>query len=235
MWTGRHEFPPHASDRGLAEPPASREAHDTHAATEGTLVAVLARRVEDGHSLHRLQNQGFAAANKAAGLETHRRLLWRSIVAILPRTLEGGPPLSAEDVKLFTRRHGIPLPASYTEFLLATNGGRPERDLFAVPGLETNPLGRIHLFLGLNDPVTSCNLDWNLEAFGDRIPRHLLPIATTEGADKICLAISGAQRGAVFYWDGHARPGERNLYFLADDFTSFVSLLRADESSPRIS
>jgi hypothetical protein len=145
---------------------------------------------------------------------------------------EGGPPLNEEDVRSFEGKSGLTLPASYKEFLLATNGGRPERDLFALHGLEGNSFARVHMFFGLNDPVTSCNLDWNLDVFGERIPANLLPIATTEGTDKVCICVSGDRAGAVFYWDGHARAGESSLYLLTDDFASFISSLHADEVSP---
>jgi hypothetical protein len=154
-------------------------------------------------------------------------------VAALLKTVEGGPPLNEEDVRSFETKHGLALPASYKEFLLATNGGRPERDLFPIHGLEGNSFGRVHVFFGLNDPVTSCNLDWNLDVLGDRIPAELLPIATTEGVDKVCLWVAGSRTGEVVYWDGHARAGEHDLYFLADDLASFISSLYADEASPR--
>ncbi len=149
------------------------------------------------------------------------------------RTFEGGPPLDEKELRLFERTQGLALPDAYRAFLLATNGGRPERDLFSLDGLTGNPFGRIHFFFGLKDPVESCNLDWNLAVFRGRIPADLLPIATTEGADKICLSVSDDRSGAVFYWDGHAREGDRNLYFLARDFSSFISTLHADELSPR--
>jgi hypothetical protein len=155
-------------------------------------------------------------------------------VAARLRTLEGGPPLREEDVRSFERKHGLLLPADYREFLLTTNGGRPERDLFPINGLEGDSPGRIHIFFGLNDPIASCNLDWNLTVFRDRLPADLLAIATTEGADKICLVVAGSRAGTIRYWDGHARPGERNLYLLADDFSSFISSLRSDEVSPRL-
>jgi hypothetical protein len=150
------------------------------------------------------------------------------------RTFEGGPPLDEESLRSFEKRLGRILPAAYRQFLLATNGGRPERDLLALEGLAGNPFARVHVFFGLNDSVKSCNLDWNLEVFGDRIPADLLPIATTEGIDKVCLAVAGEHTGAIFYWDGHARGGERNFYLLADDFVSFIASLYADESSPRV-
>jgi len=150
------------------------------------------------------------------------------------RTVEGGPPLDERELTSFEKEHGLSLPAAYREFLLATNGGRPERDLMAIRGLKGNPVGRIHVFFGLKDPIESCNLDWNLAVFRDRIPASLLPIATTEGADQVCLSVTGERAGAIFYWDGYARAGERNLYFLANDFASFIASLQKDELSPRI-
>ncbi|WP_240359825.1 SMI1/KNR4 family protein [Pyxidicoccus trucidator] len=148
------------------------------------------------------------------------------------QTTEGGPLLNEEELRGFEARYGITLSAPYRAFLLATNGGRPERDLFALNGLEENPLGRIHVFFGLKDPVVSCNLDWNLEVFRERIPAGFLPIATTEGADKVCLSVAGEEAGGVFYWDAHAREGSSSTYFLAADFGAFVSSLQSDELSP---
>ncbi|WP_408888261.1 SMI1/KNR4 family protein [Myxococcus faecalis] len=51
------------------------------------------------------------------------------------QTLEGGPPLDEDTVRAFEASHGFQLPGEYRDFLLATNGGRPVRDLFSVEGL----------------------------------------------------------------------------------------------------
>ncbi|NBD10442.1 SMI1/KNR4 family protein [Corallococcus silvisoli] len=147
-------------------------------------------------------------------------------------TTEGGPPLDARDVDAFEQRYKLALPLPHREFLLATNGGRPERDLFKLRGLPGNPVGRIHFFFGLNDPVESSNLDWNLQVFQDRLPPGLLPIATTEGADKLCLSVAGAEAGRVFYWDAHARTGTNSLHLLAEDFGAFMLALQSDALSP---
>ncbi|MCY1030497.1 SMI1/KNR4 family protein [Corallococcus sp. BB11-1] len=160
------------------------------------------------------------------------RFFKSSMMVQLMRTTEGGPVLSEDDLDSFEQRYGLRLPRTLRAFLLATNGGRPERDLFKLHGLQGNPLGRIHLFFGLNDPVESCNLDWNLEVFRERIPPGLLPIATTEGADKICLSLTGAEAGSVFYWDAHAQEGETRLYPLAESLGAFISALRSDALSP---
>ncbi|RKH30568.1 SMI1/KNR4 family protein [Corallococcus sp. CA041A] len=150
------------------------------------------------------------------------------------RTTQSGSLLSSADLDAFEQRFRLKLPLPLREFLLATNGGRPERDLFKLQGLPGNPIGRIHFFFGLNDPIESCNLEWNLEVFRDRIPPGLLPIATTEGADKVCLSVTGATAGQVFYWDAHARPGTNSVHFLAEDLDTFISALQSDALSPTV-
>ncbi|WP_338266122.1 SMI1/KNR4 family protein [Corallococcus caeni] len=152
------------------------------------------------------------------------------MMARFVRTTEMGPLLSEADLAAFEQRYALKLPVPLREFLLTTNGGRPERDLFKLQGVPGNPFGRIHFFFGLNDPIESCNLDWNLEVFRDRLPQGMLPIATTEGADKICLAVSGAGTGRVFYWDAHAR----GVHLLAEDLDTFISALRSDALSPTV-
>nr|BDT31010.1 SMI1/KNR4 family protein [Myxococcus sp. MH1] len=93
---------------------------------------------------------------------------------------------------------------------------------------------RVHLFFGLNDSIESCNLDWNLRVFEERIPTKLLPIGTTEGADKICLAAGGDAPGGVFFWDASAQADGKQLFFIAEDFGAFVASLQADDLSPTI-
>lgn len=155
------------------------------------------------------------------------------------RTLGGGPPLTEQDVRRFERKYGFALPPAYRTFLLQGNGGRPERDVFPIQGLEGNPEGRIQLFFDLGGAIESCTLNWNLELFRERIPEDMIPIATTEGADFLCLAVSGDRAGAVFYYDGYSGWGQPNevsrlqLLPLARSFGQFVEgLYRADDSPP---
>lgn len=150
------------------------------------------------------------------------------------KTVEGGPVLSGEEIAALESKNGITLPDSYRAFLLETNGGRPERDLFTVPGYDANPVGRVHFFFGLNDSVQSCNLDWNREVFADRIPEHMLPIATTEGVDKICISLASDTLGAVYFWDGYGGAGRGNLHLVAESFDRFLEKLHRDEHSPGV-
>lgn len=149
------------------------------------------------------------------------------------RTIESGPKITEMDVARFERRHGISLPLAYRSFLLATNGGRPERDLFPVPGFEPNPIARIHFFFGIDATVDSCNLEWNMEAYADRFPPGLLPVATTEVADQIFLALAGDKPGSVLYWDGYQESSvPQELYLVAASFEEFLEKLYPDEHSP---
>jgi hypothetical protein len=142
------------------------------------------------------------------------------------RTKEGGPPISEEDVADLERRRGIQLPDDYRRFVLTWNGGRPERDLVSVPGCQASPFARIHFFFGIRDPVESCNIDWNVEWFGDRLGAGLLPIATTEGVDKICMSVNS---GEIIFWDGYKDV----RYPIAPNFKDFIAQLFRDEGSPR--
>jgi hypothetical protein len=130
-------------------------------------------------------------------------------------------------VRALEHRYGTCLPHAYRDFLLARNGGRPERDLFRVPGCMANPVARVHFFFGINDPVESCNLAWNIDVFEERLPRGMIPVGTTEGADKICLALDS---GAIVYWDGY----EDVVFPVSGSFEDFMASLFSDELSPHV-
>ena len=148
-------------------------------------------------------------------------------------TSEACPPTSAIEIQRFEQRRCMTLPSDYKKFLLLRNGGRPERDLFFVPESETNPIVRIHFFFGLGDPDEVCDLDWVLDVVADRIQRDFLPIARTEGNDKICLEVAGRHPGQILFWDGHIFKGE-NVYPVAKSFTEFIKDLFRDENSPKL-
>ncbi len=149
-----------------------------------------------------------------------------------PRTIEAGSPVSDGDVAAFERKYQITLPSLYRDFLVETNGGRSERDLFPIEGLRNNPFGRLHFFFGLNDTAEAYKLDWYRELYADRLEPNLLFIATTECADKLCLDL---ETGAVLYWDAYDEDDTgRRLYKIADSFEQFLNVLYRDELSPKM-
>jgi hypothetical protein len=146
------------------------------------------------------------------------------------QTFESAPTTTNSVIDELEQWLGIKLPQSYRQFLLCRNGGRPERDLVAVPTCAANPVARIHFFFGAGDPEKSCDLRWNWMIFADRIPQGVVPIATTEGADKICLNLLNKD-GPVVYWDAYSTTSIQ-LHPVARSFAEFLDMLSADELSP---
>lgn len=140
------------------------------------------------------------------------------------RTRESAGPKNFESVADFERMLGRPLPKAYRQFLLTTNGGRPERDLVVVPGCAASPYARIHFFFGIGHQIECYDLAWNLAQSGD-IPTGFLAIATTEGADIFCLTPTGA----IVFWDAY----ENIPYPVAECFERFLMMLYRDDLSPR--
>jgi hypothetical protein len=141
------------------------------------------------------------------------------------RTRESAIAATPTSVESFERRFGVALPHTYREFLMTANGGRPESDLVAVPGCVGSPYARIHFFFGIGHPLECYDLAWNVEHASD-LPPGLLPIATTEGADMLCLTPSGS----VVFWDGY----ENAVYLVAESFEGFLRQLYRDDFSPSI-
>lgn len=148
-------------------------------------------------------------------------------------TRNGGPLVTEEQVRLFEQANSLSLPAAYRSFLMARNGGRPERDVFCVPGCKGSPTARLHFLFGIGHPIRSYDLHWNLVVFGDRIPGELLPIGTTEGADLLCLGVKDSRAGQVVFWDGYQETGNR-FYSVAPSIDEFFGLLSVDSDSPTL-
>src|SRR5262249_6098169 len=105
--------------------------------------------------------------------------------------LDTGPPLTDARIDRLERELGIKLPEGYRSFLRRYNGGRPNPEFFPIQGLENNPFGGIHHFLGIDIPVESSCIDWNYRILKGRIPRELLPIAGDHMGNAICLSLRG--------------------------------------------
>lgn len=142
------------------------------------------------------------------------------------RTREAAEPTDLASIRQLEQRFGLRLPEPYRAFLLSTNGGRPERDLVAVPGCAASPIARVHFFFGIGDADESCDLAWNMEMVG-KTSSGIIPFATTEGSDIFCLTPDGG----VMFWDRY----ENKRYRLADDFERFLAQLHSDALSPVLS
>lgn len=139
-----------------------------------------------------------------------------------------GKPLNDKDIATLEKMLNVNLPEVYKAFLKQNNGGRPTPKFFPILGFKNNPVGQVQDFFGIDDPVESCNLDWNYRTFLGRIPENLFPIACEDGGSLICLSLSGPDKDAVYYWDyyGEAHPPSYdNVYQIAGTFQGFLDSL----------
>jgi SMI1 / KNR4 family (SUKH-1) len=154
--------------------------------------------------------------------------------------------ITEDDIKEFEIMIGETLPKDYAEFLQDYGCYGLEGSIW-FPFLEPYPHGDgelIDVFFGLN---TSEEDDYSLieyfKNYEGRMPKNMLPIASDPGASKICLSLSGDDRGAVYYWyfgeeemvDEGEEPGYSNLYLIANSFDEFMNVLQApnDEDEQR--
>jgi hypothetical protein len=148
-----------------------------------------------------------------------------------------GRPLSELDIKNFERRLGCCLPKAYRRFLLENNGGRPPLGANGIiiehlPGGETD----VGDFFGIDRPIKSSTIDWNLDMFRGRISNQLLPIACDSGGNLFCISLSEQDYGSVVYCDfdpgfGCHVSNSAIYYPVAPEFDSFLEKIGSLEDN----
>ena len=131
------------------------------------------------------------------------------------------------------RELGIELPAAYRRFLLASNGGKLERTVFAFEedGLPTESNVRA-LYAWGPHPFYALEKRLRVRALPG-FPAAALPIGEDSGGNLICLIVGDdphAARGEVWFWVQDAGGGAdpwAAMYRVAEDFDSFLGSLRA--------
>lgn len=89
-------------------------------------------------------------------------------------------------------------------------------------------------FYRLNDnPRSTSTLDYIARLYAQRLPNEIIPIGGDVAGGKICLGVSGASLGRVYYWD----PGMdfedtslgsfENIEVIASTFENFIMTLEA--------
>ena len=101
------------------------------------------------------------------------------------------------------------LPDDFRIFLLDHNGGEPETNEFAIPGLSNAS--------GVNEFLSVNQIREESERYRDRFPSGMIPIAFAEGGNLVFLALDSGQ---VMFWD-HELEHEIPLFTLAADFGAF--------------
>lgn len=140
-----------------------------------------------------------------------------------------GPAVTADTVSAFEAALPGRLPDDYRDFLRTTNGGRPEPNW--LPPERPGESLDIAEFLGLDVSEYSRSLVQTRQVFTDRIPDHLLAVASANGSTKVCVSLSGDDRGSVWFYDTalEVEPEDGQdpdlLVRLFDSFTEFFAAL----------
>jgi hypothetical protein len=146
-------------------------------------------------------------------------------VEMLNRTEDAGPTISEIDLARFERDANLALPADYRKFLLKHNGGRPFPADFMLTLENETVHSRIHFFFGLNDPMESCCLRWNLELTKETRPAGTLPIASDEGGNRLYLRWNRPDAGSVHFGPTPSDGRNVRLVRICGSFTEFLDRL----------
>lgn len=140
-----------------------------------------------------------------------------------------GPSLSISDIEALERRIGRSLPSDYASFLLASNGGAPSPNIVDIIGFGQSPTD-VQVIFGINFPVESCSIEWQVDTLEERLPSDILPIACDSGANVFCVSLRSEDHGTVLYCDLQSVFGgldaQAKFYRVAPDFRSFLGSLR---------
>ncbi len=141
--------------------------------------------------------------------------------------------MSEPRLRQFEKELGEKLPGEYRKFLLRHNGGCPEPRAFKIhwknPELaETYPESYIGSFHALDGE--SSNLAESYRLGRKWFPRSMIPIGNDIGGNELLLAISGKERGGVFYWvqelaEESDAPGLDNVGFVSPSFQQLLDSL----------
>lgn len=141
--------------------------------------------------------------------------------------------LKESDIAAFERETGVTLPADYRAFLLANNGGVPDRARYDT--VDGKVSGLVKCFISI-DGRKEGSLSDEFESFtGSWIPANLIPIAVNPGDDdRVVLSVSGKDAGSVYNWAWGEEPEKpkasyKYMRLIADSFTAFCDKLMYDE------
>jgi hypothetical protein len=134
-------------------------------------------------------------------------------------------PLTPEDIAQFETAHKLTIPESFRSFLLKHNGAVFQFDYpaFRVKNERVKEaLLQCFFCLSDGDPIDMKRV---YRVHRKRLPEELMPIGSDPGNNLICLGIKGDHLGKLYFWERtkeHSPPTFANVYWLADDFESFL-------------
>jgi cell wall assembly regulator SMI1 len=135
-------------------------------------------------------------------------------------------PVTEDDIRSLERELGYPLPHDYRAFLMKYGLAAGRGDTrFTNADYPAEAESSVDVFYGLKAGDTY-DLREVRRTFSDRLPAHLLPIASGSGGE-FCLSLAGEDTGKVSWWfqeTGRVQSPD-DLELIADSFAGFVNSL----------
>lgn len=147
--------------------------------------------------------------------------------------IQSSSNLTETEINDAEKRWGIKIPILYRNFLLLHNSGYPDPSEFVIkfPYKDEPEYIAVDWFLGINVSHKTLNIEYTIDTFRDRIPAGQFPIAKDPGGGVICISTTGPNQGKIYYWDHEFETSnlnnspEVNLYYIAENFDEFLSIL----------
>lgn len=129
---------------------------------------------------------------------------------------------------------GSDMPEDYKQFLLNSNGGHVENNMFYAD--ENNEIVGVRYFFGINTNNDN-DVYKALDVYKNRVPSKLLPIGEDGCGNLFCLSLRDKDYNTVYFWDHELEadedepPTENNLLKVTGSFQKFINgLLPFDDS-----
>jgi hypothetical protein len=144
------------------------------------------------------------------------------------------PAVTLQDIEALESRKQLSLPDDYKKFLLRSNGGRPTPAGFEVPGWPGRA-SSVHEFYGIHSRE-HCNLEFWIDEHSDRLPAGFITIGSDPGANALCMATTGKNRGKIYYWDSSPDwdlpPESGTMFLVGEDIDHFLENLKDPDDLP---
>ncbi len=145
------------------------------------------------------------------------------------------PKVHEKDVQLLEQNSNLKLPGDYRKFLLAFNGGIPEKLKFSAKKYGDSILKELY---GIYDNEPVRDIQSNLKTYILRIPNEFISIGCDQLGNQIILGMRGKYKNKIYFWwhEGESETEKitySNIYFVSENFTSFLGSLGNIPDNPK--
>lgn len=143
--------------------------------------------------------------------------------------INSGKKITTNDVENVERGFNIQLPKEYKDFLLRTNGGRPDKLFFSK---DSSDYVLNEFFPLSNSPFSFEQYFSDFRVDQNILSKSLAPIAEDAFGNLICISIGKNDYGYIYFLDHESSNREdingTSTRLIATDFNSFLDMLKND-------